>query len=281
MPTDPAALRGLALELSAAPVAVAEGEQRRIADPWTRLGRVLIVGEKDQASIELMRFITAFGAPSTHTLDVTAFAPKLQGEVTLRFSIETWKDPGWTISAHLKFHDETVGARRPVLAVGVVEGRLSPESPKLLGTISIPRDLAQPRLRLLTTGHGSKGGDEFVTRTHVIRVDGREVLRIRPWDESGAQRRQANPGAGKKTVGGREIWASDFDRSGWSSSATIEPLIIPCPELTPGSHQVEVAIIDFPRADQDVNRFWVVNLSCVADGPWPTAANPPEEPKPD
>ena len=139
----------------------------------------------------------------------------------------------------------------------------------LRATVEIAEGLAMPRMRILTTGHGSEGGDEFVSRTHVLRIDGREVARWRPWTEAGGTVRALNPRAGRRQVAGREIWSSDFDRSGWTPGLVVQPHVIPLPELNPGTHRIELEIVDFDRSPAaDESCYWQVSAVVVADGEW-------------
>jgi hypothetical protein len=265
------------------PVAVEEDGADKPGDPWTRLGWVSVL-VPDAAGgapreVELLRFITGFGADGEFEQDVTALAPVLHGEQRFRAFIDGWMSPGWRLSLELRYSADGVGPRRPALARSVFSPtKLDPGKRLLRTTLDIPPGLDMPRLRILTTGHGSQGGDEFVTRTHVLRIDGREVARWRPWTESGGTVRALNPWAGRRAVDGREIWSSDFDRSGWTPGIVVQPFVLPLPELAPGRRRVELEIVDFDRKPAaDEQSFWQVSASVVADGPWPAGARAEED----
>ena len=85
-------------------------------------------------------------------------------------------------------------------------------APTLTAEVEIPEGLDTPRLRILSTGHATDGtaGNEFLSCTHVLRVDGREVARWRPWAEGGGALRHLSPWAGRWRVQGREIRSSDI-----------------------------------------------------------------------
>ena len=110
-----------------------------------------------------------------------------------------------------------------------------------------------------------------MTRTHVLKVDGVEVARFRPWSEEGGTVRNQNPTSGRVTVEGRELWSSDLDRSGWHPARVVEPLIIPLPELTPGVHRIELEVLDIRAPSETSNErgFWRVSAIVIADQPWP------------
>lgn len=275
-PTDAASMRGVLLRLTATPTTTVHNGKRVPGDPWTRLGRVMLQTGRNEAPVELMRFITAFGGRTEHTVDVTPFLPLLSGERTFAIFIRTYSNPAWTVSADLEYGTDDLGARRPGFAKGVISGVLSPAAASLSALIEIPRGVLQPRVRILSTGHGNPDGDEFHTRTHVLKVDGREIARFRPWMEVGGKHRKHNTWAARKMVEGRELIASDFDRSGWSPGATVEPYIVPAPELTPGRHEVELTILDFPK--DEIDRHWWASVAVVADGEWSSPAEPPPGP---
>ena len=80
-----------------------------------------------------------------------------------------------------------------------------------------------------------------------------------------------NPWAGRKSVQGRELWSSDFDRSGWHPGLVVEPVMIPGPELGHGPHTIELQIKDIraKKPDDEDHGYWVVSAVVVADEPWP------------
>jgi hypothetical protein len=222
--------------------------------------------------VEIMRFITSFGGPVTFKQDVTALAPLLSGKRTLRVTISTYKNPAWKVTLTLSYASEGVGYRRPVWAKPLFnESAVTADKSKLRATIEVPQGLARPRLWIISTGHATDGtgGDEFISRTHILRVDGQEVARWRPWAECGNQLRQANPMSGRMTIDNRELWSSDIDRSGWGPGTVIEPMRIPVAELTPGRHTVQLEIVGIRPKDESGYGYWRTSAVAVADEPWP------------
>jgi hypothetical protein len=262
------------------PVLVESGGKARPGDPWTRLGSVeVILPDKTGASprvAEIMRFITGFGGPATYRADVTALAPLLSGRSTLSLSISTYARPAWRASLTLTYSDEGVGVRRPALAAPLFhELNVTSEANSASAVVTIPAGLERPRLRLITSGHATDGGpgDEFTSRTHVLRIDGREVARWRPWSEQGGALRPGNPSSGRHAIDGRELWSSDLDRAGWHPGLMVEPLMIPLPELTPGRHEIDLEILGIrpseKRGVRTEHGYWRVSGIVVADEPWP------------
>ncbi|MCP3904512.1 MAG: hypothetical protein GY715_12865 [Planctomycetes bacterium] len=252
-------------------------------DKWTRLGNVTVLSpsaaDDKLVETELVRFITGYGAAGVFEQDVTPLAPLLYGRQTLRAFISSYSaNPGWRISVRLRYTSDGVGQRRPSLARHLFASpHVTAKRPKLVARIMIPDGTEAPRLRIITSGHATDGTaeNEFVTCTHRLRVDGREVARWRPWTESGGALRGLNPWAARQVIDGRELRASDLDRSGWHPGLVVEPLTIPLPELTPGRHLVELEIRGI-RAAADLTAdgkrhhgYWFVSAAVVADDPWP------------
>lgn len=283
-PMTAAAMRRILLVVEVQPIE--EGSTGRPGDPWTRLGNVTVlvpgVTKDAMREVELTRFVTGFGSAGRFVQDVTSLMPVLHGTRTLRLSLGTWVKTGWRATVKLQYSPEGVGVRRPALVDALFYDwkGLSAEKPVIRGFVQMPEGVAMPRLRVLTTGHATDGmgGDEFITRTHILRVDGREVARWRPWSELGGMTREANPYAGRDTVDGREIWSSDLDRSGWVPGRAVRPLMLPVPELTTGRHLVELEIEGIrPRDERGKYGFWPVSVVVVADEPWGEVTMPAEE----
>ena len=247
-------------------------------DPWNRLGSVTVAptGAPPGEDIELMRFVTGFGSSGRFEADVTAFAPRLAGTVRVDLFLATYKPaPAWLVSARLDYEPGRAGQRRPALVKPVFrDGHVTSESALLRKRVTIPAGLERPRIVVVSTGHATDGAgaNEFVTCSHVLRVDGRPIALWRPWAEDGPAQRAANPWAGQP-IPGEPIVASDLDRSGWQPGRIVAPLVIPAPELTPGEHLVELSIEGIrPRTeDHPGHGFWVVDAVIVADAPLPPA----------
>lgn len=278
-PADQRDARRLTATIEVEPVLVEAEGKSRPGDPWTRLGNLSVVKPDEKArpptEVEIVRFITGFGGAAKFEQDVTALAPLLSGKTTFRIHISTWLKPGWRVNVKLTSSDSGAGYRRPVFAKPLFNDP-NVTAEKIAGgalkaTLAVPQKLEQPRLRILTTGHATDGtgGDEFITRTHILLVDGNEVARWRPWSESGGAMRQANPMSGRLTIDGRELWSSDLDRSGWHPGRVVEPLIIPLPELGPGLHTIELRIEDIRPKDKSGQGYWRVSAIVLADEPWP------------
>jgi len=251
----------------------------RPGDPWTRVGSVGVLvpmgGGKPPMQVELMRFVTGYGAPARFEADLTPLLPMLWGERTFRVHLGTWKDPGWRVTFELVYEPGTAGIRRPSMVVPLVdEPFVTSSTGRMASSFTLLPGLDRPRLRVISTGHGSELGDEFRPRTHIVRVDGVEVARWRPWREDGVRARTASPWAERRIVDGREVWASDADRSGWIPGRAVEPFVIPLDELAPGRHRVEIEVLDIrPSPAGAPPDHWRISMSVVADQAWPAAGS--------
>ncbi len=286
-PTDQRDARRIVATVTVQPVLTEPGG-RRPGDEWTRLGFLTVVtpndgdpdGDPDDGpddhnatEVELMRFTTGFGQGAGYSQDVTALAPLLAGRRELRLTLSTYRNPAWEVSVRLQYSRDGVGYRRPALAEPLFyEQALTADHPLLSATIAIPAGLARPRVRLLSTGHSTDGGpeNEFITCTHVLRIDGRRIVSWRPWSEQGGAVRDVNPWAGRRTIDGREVWSSDLDRSGWQPGLVVEPLLVPVPELTPGRHQITLEVLGIrPEGTDHAHGYWRISGVVLADEPWP------------
>jgi hypothetical protein len=290
LPGDQRDARRIVATLTVKPAMVGSGERARPGDAWTRAGSVLIgkptskppsatsapaasePASIDPDAVEAMRFITNFGGEAVYTQDLTPLAPLLSGKTTIAISLSSFKKPGWIVSLTIEFTRSGVGYRRPVFAQPLFRSEQVTSAENLLrARILVPAGLDRPRIRIITSGHASDGtgGDEFITRTHVLTIDGKEVARWRPWLEEGGTLRAANPWSGRTRLGGRERWSSDLDRSGWRPGQIVEPLYLPAPELTPGEHTIELRIEGIRPKDQTGYGYWRISAIAVADEPWP------------
>ncbi len=278
-PADQRDARRIVATVTVRPVP-AEPGGRRPGDEWTRIGCLTVITSDDGApdepnatEVELMRFTTGFGQGDVYSQDVTALAPLLAGRRELRLTLTTYRNPAWEVSVRLQYSRDGVGYRRPALAEPLFyDPAVTADSPLLAATVDIPPGLARPRVRLFSTGHSTDGGpeNEFITCTHVLRVDGRRIVSWRPWSELGGGLRRVNPWAGRRTIDGREVWSSDLDRSGWEPGLVVEPLLVPVPELTPGRHEITLEVLGIrPEGMDHAHGYWRISGVVLADEPWP------------
>ncbi|MFK7959083.1 MAG: peptide-N-glycosidase F-related protein [Phycisphaerales bacterium] len=247
-------------------------------DRWTRLGALTVAPIGPDAleakETELIRFTTGYGAGGTYEADVTALAPLLSGRRLMRLSVATYGDhPGWRASAELIVDPAATGRRDPLIAMPLFDDlHYDAEQMPLRTEVTVPAGASSPRIRIVTSGHSTDGtgANEFATATHILRVDGREVARWRPWRDGDPSLRERNPWAGTLVVNGKTLRASDLDRSGWAPGAAVEPMIIPLPELTPGLHRIDLRILGIRKAEPDStgHGYFAVTATLLADKQW-------------
>lgn len=235
---------------------------RSVVDRWDRAGSVRLV-RPGMAPVELCRFMTAYGGAITHDVDVTRAAPLLQGFCTFEVFIDTWVSPAWTVDASLQFSPVTDGGpSTPSWAAGVLApaGSLTAVAPSTAGTVTVPAGLRRVELAAVSTGHCTDGtdADEFITKDNVITVDGREVLRWRPWRDDCENLRPLNPYCARWSDGS---WSCDYERSGWCPGDVSPPNVVDVtPWLTPGAHEVMWRVEGIRPANAEGNfGYWRVS----------------------
>ena len=265
IPQPPAGGR-LLVVLDALPVL---GEDGLPVDNWTRPARV--VAETPWGDLELIRAMTGYGAGGRFVQDITPLTPALGQRCKLKAALAGYpKVPTWTLRVQLVTEEEGSGHRNPDFCQPLwLEEVMRPGS-SVTQTISIPEGIRTPRIMLWSTGHSATGSayHEFVSLTHVVRVDEQEVARFRPWREDGGTTRRLNPSAGRPDPSNPGLLASDLDRSGWVPGQIVEPRILPLPELTPGTHTVTLELLmATPKMErnQPIEGYWMQSAAVVAD----------------
>ena len=225
-----------------------------VHDKWDRAGN-LRLARPGEPEVEIVKFITAYGGETSHTVDVTQLAPLFRGTAEIRGFVNTWSSPGWEMDARLRYVPDPTAVQPTwamplfhepsVTAASMAQGPLSVE-------VVIPQGLTEITLHYLTSGHctDGRGKDEFETTDHVIRVNGRDVHVTRPWRDDCKQFRAINPYCKRWSDGS---WSSDYSRSGWCPGDAVLPETVDLSEvLSPGAQRIEVVIDDIrPRAMDD------------------------------
>ena len=141
------------------------------------------------------------------------------------------KVPTWSLRVQLVTEQEGAGHRNPDFCQPLwLEEVMRPGS-SVAQTITIPEGVRAPRIILRSTGHSATGSayHEFVSLTHVVRVDGQEVARFRPWREDGGTTRRLNPSAGRPDPSNPGLLASIWTVQAGSPDRKWSPGSSPCP----------------------------------------------------
>lgn len=263
-------------------------------------------------AVELMRFMTPFGVgfyndkmdlrkpvyipkweeKAVWEQDVTDRLSLLENEVWVGVWIDTWTPEGYTVSMELNFKESPhacAGKKNtkvmPLLnTVYYMGGQPHPDifaRQDLNVQAIIPDNAKNIRLNYITTGHGGhSGGDEFVKKTNIVKVDGKEILNFIPWRDDCASFRRFNPGSGvwivkdtteyisyetrkyEQKVIEERLASSDLSRSNWCPGSDILPVEVPL-EQGAGEHTFTVSIPEAQPAEGDKLNHWLVSAYLV------------------
>lgn len=239
--------------------------EQTVHDPWDRAGSVSLK-RPDEPAVEILKFVTAYGGATRHEADVSWLAPLLGGdarELRIEGFVDTWTSPGWRMDFALEFAPDPA-AENPVWAAPLFnEQNLTRARMDATGgprvEIEVPAGLARVELLLFVSGHctDGRGADEFESRDSVLRIDGVERLRVRPWRDDCLQFRAINPYCRRWSDGS---WSSDYSRSGWCPGDQVPPLRFELGEfLPPGGHALDFGIEDIRPADASGQGYWRVS----------------------
>ncbi len=233
-------------------------------DPHDRAGSVLLIAADGQ-QVELVKFVTGFGGETRHSQDVSALKPLLaKGPVTIRVFIDTTRAEAWSVDFDLVV---SAGGGQPVAWSAAVVAPRNWESSHFKSgrqrfEVTVPEGVGKVELRYFATGHctDGRGGDEFVTRTHRVFVDGKLVHTAKPWRTDGHRFRKVNPRSARWNHKGKEVWSSDLPRSGWVPGDDVDPMAIDLTaHLTPGKHVIEYHVDGIRPRDGKGAGFWRVS----------------------
>jgi hypothetical protein len=126
---------------------------------------------------------------------------------------------------------------------------------------TIPQGVTNLKLRYISTGHGGwDGGDEFTPKKNEIFIDEKKVFEATPWRTDCGTYRLSNPASGNFWNG---TSSSDYSRSGWCPGTATNPIEISLENLTPGVHELKLAI---PQGKSEGGSFSSWNVSGVLIG---------------
>ena len=245
--------------------------ERLVVDPWDRLAWVLVKTPQGK-SFELLRFITGFGGNNSYVVDLSHLAPILQGEVTIEAHIDNFAGtPAWTISVDLVvIPDEKALKLKAMFCQQIIpkirfQSDKHPEKSTLTRTFTLPKNVDQVALAYITTGHGK---DEFVRRTHRIKVNGKVVMEKAPWRDDCRNFLDKNPFTGVwRGRSGEILRSSDFPRSNWCPSDQVPPILI---NLKDCLKATEANV--FKATEANKIELSILFPSNYKGGYWPTSA---------
>ncbi|MBL7972044.1 MAG: hypothetical protein JNL03_11065 [Prolixibacteraceae bacterium] len=252
----------------------------------------VVATESFSPLVEIMRFFTSFGIgqfndkvkvygqqwedSTLYKQDVTELLPVLQGECWIGVFIGNYDKGGHRASLKLKYYPGSMEvADKPakkywtmplfntlnVLEMSGQEYGTMFENDSLKVDVTVPEGVKNVQMRYITTGHGGwGGGDEFNQKQNTILLDGKVLFQFTPWRNDCATFRKYNPASGNFWNG---VTSSDYSRSGWCPGTATNPVFYPVPDLTPGKHQIKVAI---PLGKNEGGSFSSWNVSGILTG---------------
>ncbi|WP_022826852.1 GLPGLI family protein [Flavobacterium antarcticum] len=238
--------------------------------------------------VELMRFFTPFGVNHFNYLkmknkdweeavfyrqDISDLASVLNDqEVIVGVFIGNYDQGGHKVSLNLTIHEEESKAKaKKVISLfntlNVMEmagqdyATMFNSDKGLEVKFTLTEDVANAKLRYITTGHGGWGnGDEFVPKKNSIFLDNQETFSFTPWKTDCGSYRNYNPASGNFENG---LSSSDYSRSNWCPGTTTNPLFIDLGNLNAGEHTITIKI---PQGENEGNSFSSWNVSGVLIG---------------
>lgn len=181
-------------------------------DPWDRVSSIKVKSHEG-TWVEIIRYITPYGVPCSHEIDLTDFFPILQGKVQMKAELGTFAN-GFEYTLDLEYRAGT-----PAHKYGKVDvlwrgsypfGDIANLQPAEAFKITYPANAKTSVLKLVSTGHSwgdnnTGNAAEFHDDTHQIKVNGQKAFDQRNWWDCNPNPQGCSPQNG--------TWY--FDRAGW------------------------------------------------------------------
>jgi hypothetical protein len=183
---------------------------------WDRVASIDARGH-DGKWVEIIRYITPYGTPCSHTIDLTDYMSILQGKVSFRVNCATL-DNGYIYDLNL---DYVKGSPQHNYSnIGIIWwesypfGDYANLQPVEDVNYTFPENTEAAKLKLVSTGHGwgdlnTGNAAEFYDATHHIWVDGEETFEQHNWYDCNPNPDDCQPQNG--------TWY--YNRAGWCPGA--------------------------------------------------------------
>lgn len=297
-------------------MSIAQGNTKFPAVDSTKYENMIgIVPGKDYVpTVELMRFMTPFGVGHysknddalsskrkpvyipmwekcvTWQQDITDLYPLLEKEAYVGIFIDTWTPEGYVASMDIDVKESKISCdampKRQVKPLMNTVYYIGQTYPDIFSRRDVTMDFEMPkaaknvRLKYIVTGHGGhSGGDEFVKKTNIASIDGKEVLNFIPWRDDCASFRRFNPATGvwlrkrlasyigEKGYEEKEVEeplaSSDLSRSNWCPGSDVVPEEIAVGDLKAGKHTFTVSIPESQIIEGNKLNHWLVSAYLV------------------
>jgi hypothetical protein len=190
-------------------------------DDWDRLAYVEAKMPNGEW-VEIIRYITPYGVPCDHTIDITDFASILQGNTEIRMFIDTWGSGGWKMDLDLTYEagtpDYLYSTVQQVWHGNYNFGDPTDLQPMDTVTVDPGWNAQSASLRLVTTGHGwgdnnTSNAAEFYHALHHIHVNGTHSFTQDLWTDCNPNPDGCSPQNG--------TWS--YSRAGWCPGSISAP----------------------------------------------------------
>ena len=119
------------------------------------------------------------------------------------------------------------------------------------------------KLRYISTGHGGWGeGDEFVSKTNTILIDGKPAFTHTPWRQDCGCYRDLNPVSGNFWNG---LSSSDFSRSGWCPGTATQPVYFDMSPWADGKEHTLTVAIPQGKPVEGMFSHWAVSGALIVE----------------
>ena len=188
-------------------------------DPWDRISSIEVQG-KDGVWYEIIRYLTPYGVPCDHEIDLTDFMSLLSGKTAFRVNLGT-QGNGFEYTLELDYQagvpDNPYGHVQKLWNQTYQFGDPANLQPTEDINASFPQNTQEAKIKIVSTGHGwgennTSNAAEFNENTHHIWVDGNETFEQNNWNDCDPNPDNCSPQNG--------TWY--FDRAGWCPG-TIAP----------------------------------------------------------
>lgn len=179
---------------------------------WDRVAWIEAQGH-DGRWIEIIRYITPYGIPCTHSIDLTDYMSVLQGKIRFRLNCTTL-DNGYLYDLYFNYRSGAPAHRYSYITEVWKEiypfGDYANLQPVDTFNYSYPANAVASKLKLVSTGHGwgtlnTGNAAEFYNATHHIYVNGSNTFSQHNWTDC-----YPNPDGCEDQAG-----TYRYDRAGW------------------------------------------------------------------
>lgn len=252
---------------------------------WDRISSIE-AKTHDGRWVEILHYITPYGTPCSHELDVTDYASLLQGKIDFRLNNGTL-DNGYLYNLKFKYRQGTPAHKYSSVSVMWQKSypfgdpaNLQPVEPL---KVSYPANAVASTLKLVSSGHGwgdnnTGNAAEFHDDTHHIWVNGTETFTQRNWQNCNPNPDGCSPQAGTWYYA-RAGWCPgsiapwfDFNMTPYISTGKVDlgyKFDEDYKDLCHANNPNCVSGVTCPDCKDGYNPFLVVacNLITFADGP--------------